>query len=146
MPSLFDSHEEFNEWFSKDIEGYAKKSSSQPSSLNEKQVQRLHMILKPFMLRRVKKDVESEMGRKEEKIISTPLSFKQNLMYTSIKGTFKNITSKSSSDAVLANYVMQLRKVCNHPELFEEQDVESPLHLQFTPIDYQYNDTEVFSF
>jgi chromatin-remodeling ATPase INO80 len=86
------------------------------------------------------------MGRKEEKIISTPLSFKQNLMYTSIKGTFKNITSKSSSDAVLANYVMQLRKVCNHPELFEEQDVESPLHLQFTPIDYQYNDTEVFSF
>ena len=27
MPSMFDSHEEFNEWFSKDIESHAEKKS-----------------------------------------------------------------------------------------------------------------------
>ena len=59
MPSLFDSHDEFSEWFSKDIEGNAEKGS-----MNEHQLRRLHMILKPFMLRRIKKNVQNELGDK----------------------------------------------------------------------------------
>src|SRR5690606_12540522 len=38
MPSLFDSHEEFNEWFSKDIESHAAKENV---SLDEQQLKRL---------------------------------------------------------------------------------------------------------
>lgn len=53
MPNLFDSHEQFQEWFSKDIEAH----SQDQKALNQHQIQRLHGILKPFMLRRVKKDV-----------------------------------------------------------------------------------------
>ena len=60
MPTMFDSHEEFNEWFSRDIESHAEKKSA----LDENQLSRLHMILKPFMLRRIKKDVEHEMAEK----------------------------------------------------------------------------------
>ena len=60
MPTMFDSHDEFNEWFSKDIESHAEKASG----IDENQLSRLHMILKPFMLRRVKKDVENELGDK----------------------------------------------------------------------------------
>lgn len=48
MPSLFDSHQEFNEWFSKDIESHAENKTA----IDEKHLSRLHMILKPFMLRR----------------------------------------------------------------------------------------------
>ena len=55
MPTLFDSHAEFNEWFSRDIENQAE---------SEHQLSRLHAILNPFMLRRVKKDVENEMAPK----------------------------------------------------------------------------------
>ena len=62
MPSLFDSHDEFSEWFSKDIESHAQSNTQ----LNEQQLRRLHMILKPFMLRRVKKHVQSELGEKIE--------------------------------------------------------------------------------
>ncbi|TSR99399.1 DNA helicase INO80 [Bagarius yarrelli] len=58
MPTLFDSHEEFNEWFSKDIESHAENKSA----IDENQLSRLHMILKPFMLRRIKKDVENELS------------------------------------------------------------------------------------
>ena len=61
MPSLFDSHDEFNEWFSKDIENAAENKGSR---LNEYQLRRLHMILKPFMLRRVKKHVQNELSDK----------------------------------------------------------------------------------
>ena len=61
MPSLFDSHDEFNEWFSKDIENAAE---SKGRGLSEHQLRRLHMILKPFMLRRVKKHVQNELSDK----------------------------------------------------------------------------------
>lgn len=60
MPTMFDSHEEFNEWFSRDIESHAEKRGG----LDENQLSRLHMILKPFMLRRIKRDVEHEMAEK----------------------------------------------------------------------------------
>ena len=62
MPSLFDSHDEFNEWFSKDIENAA--AENRGSKLNEHQLRRLHMILKPFMLRRVKRHVQNELSEK----------------------------------------------------------------------------------
>src|SRR6185312_4685420 len=62
MPNLFDSHEQFQEWFSKDIEAH----SQEKGELNHEQLDRLHKILKPFMLRRVKKDVENEIGQKTE--------------------------------------------------------------------------------
>jgi DNA helicase INO80 len=61
MPSLFDSHEEFSEWFSKDIENAA---GGNQGALKPEQLRRLHMILKPFMLRRVKKHVQKELGDK----------------------------------------------------------------------------------
>jgi chromatin-remodeling ATPase INO80 len=60
MPSLFDSHDEFNEWFSKDIESGGEKQGG----MSEHQLRRLHMILKPFMLRRIKKNVQNELGEK----------------------------------------------------------------------------------
>lgn len=66
MPSLFDSHDEFNEWFSKDIENVGDGKGG--SNLSEHQLRRLHMILKPFMLRRVKKHVQNELS---EKVCST---------------------------------------------------------------------------
>ena len=61
MPSLFDSHEEFSEWFSRDIENAAGEGNG---TLKPEQLRRLHMILKPFMLRRVKKHVQKELGDK----------------------------------------------------------------------------------
>ena len=67
MPTMFDSHEEFNEWFSRDIESHAEKKSA----LDESQLSRLHMILKPFMLRRIKRDVEHEMAEKVNKCSKT---------------------------------------------------------------------------
>lgn len=72
MPSLFDSHDEFNEWFSKDIENAAENKGSK---LNEHQLRRLHMILKPFMLRRVKKHVQNELSEKVSIHLSFPCSF-----------------------------------------------------------------------
>jgi SNF2 family DNA or RNA helicase len=121
MPNLFDSHEQFQEWFSKDIEAH----SQEKGELNQEQLKRLHKILKPFMLRRVKKDVENEIGPKVEVEILCEMTERQKVLYNSIKEKLSNISDLFSSvDSKvkvenLMNLVMQFRKVCNHPELFE---------------------------
>uniref|UniRef100_A0A087Y650 Chromatin-remodeling ATPase INO80 n=1 Tax=Poecilia formosa TaxID=48698 RepID=A0A087Y650_POEFO len=139
MPTLFDSHEEFNEWFSKDIESHAENKSA----IDENQLSRLHMILKPFMLRRIKKDVENELSDKIEILTYCQLTCRQRLLYQALRnkisiedllqssmGTSQQASSTTSS---LMNLVMQFRKVCNHPDLFERQETRSPFHMSVKP-------------
>ncbi|KAI4177743.1 MAG: hypothetical protein LQ343_000207 [Gyalolechia ehrenbergii] len=129
MPSLFDSHDEFSEWFSKDIESHAQSHTK----LNEEQLQRLHMILKPFMLRRVKKHVQKELGDKIEEDIYCDLTHRQRAYYGNLRSRIsimdlieKAAVGDDQDTATLMNLVMQFRKVCNHPDLFERADTSSP--------------------
>ena len=133
MPTLFDSHEEFGEWFSKDIESHV---TGEGEKLDQHQLSRLHMILKPFMLRRVKKDVENELGEKIEIDVPCVMSARQRRMYQGVRAkiSVSELLQKSSlmSDENvkhLMNLVMQFRKVCNHPELFERKEAEEPMRL-----------------
>lgn len=85
---------------------------------------RLHMILKPFMLRRIKKDVENELSDKIEVMVYCPLTTRQNLLYLALKQKIKiedllhysvgggdshNVDKNFTSN--LMNLVMQFRKV-----------------------------------
>ena len=74
MPSLFDSHDEFSEWFTKEADG----STENKGAMNEAQLRRLHMILKPFMLRRIKKNVQHELGDKVSFILFFRLRFEMS--------------------------------------------------------------------
>ncbi|KAJ2765548.1 putative DNA helicase ino80, partial [Coemansia nantahalensis] len=134
MPTLFDSHEEFSEWFSRDIEAHAENRAM----LNKHQLHRLHVILKPFMLRRIKSHVQHELGEKIEKLVECDLTKRQKDMYRglmskiSLAELLQSLQSNSSqggkddANENLMNLVMQFRKVCSHPELFERAEVDSP--------------------
>ncbi|RMZ83672.1 hypothetical protein DV738_g1011, partial [Chaetothyriales sp. CBS 135597] len=132
MPSLFDSHDEFSDWFSKDIENHAQSNTK----LNQDQLKRLHMILKPFMLRRVKAHVQKELGDKVEKDVFCDLTYRQRAYYANLRSKIsiidllEKVTQGDDQDAAtLMNLVMQFRKVCNHPDLFERADVSSPFSM-----------------
>ncbi|ROT35575.1 hypothetical protein SODALDRAFT_337521 [Sodiomyces alkalinus F11] len=134
MPSLFDSHDEFSEWFSKDIESHAQSNTK----LNEDQLKRLHMILKPFMLRRVKKHVQKELGDKIEKDVFCDLTYRQRAYYSNLRNQIsimdlieKATTGDDNDSGTLMNLVMQFRKVCNHPDLFERADTTSPFSFGY---------------
>ncbi|XP_031280967.1 chromatin-remodeling ATPase INO80 isoform X2 [Pistacia vera] len=137
MPTLFDSHEQFNEWFSKGIESHAEHGGT----LNEHQLNRLHAILKPFMLRRVKKDVITELTTKTEVTVNCKLSSRQQAFYQAIKnkislaGLFDGSRGHLNEKKImnLMNIVIQLRKVCNHPELFERNEGSSYLYFGEIP-------------
>ncbi|XP_069161570.1 chromatin-remodeling ATPase INO80 [Procambarus clarkii] len=135
MPTLFDSHLWFNEWFSKDIEGHVENKTH----VDEKHLNRLHMILKPFMLRRVKTEVENELTDKIEIMMYCPLTLRQKFLYSGLKNKISidellrssmgPSSQQSSVTSSLMNLVMQFRKVCNHPELLERREVRSPFTM-----------------
>ncbi|KAK5119990.1 hypothetical protein LTR85_007066 [Meristemomyces frigidus] len=134
MPSLFDSHDEFSEWFSKDIENHAQSNTK----LNEDQLRRLHMILKPFMLRRIKKHVQKELGDKIELDLFCDLTYRQRAYYTNLRNKIsildiieKAAVGDEQDTATLMNLVMQFRKVCNHPDLFERAAIWSPMSMSY---------------
>ncbi|KAL0245951.1 hypothetical protein GEMRC1_007167 [Eukaryota sp. GEM-RC1] len=91
----------------------------------EKAMSMMHAILSPFFLRRVKSDVE-DLPPKTETIVHVKLSGLQKEVY---KGVLKkdlpdiltsvDFASNNRNKIALLNVVMQLRKVCNHPYLFE---------------------------
>ena len=134
MPTLFDSHDEFSDWFSKDIESHAQSNTK----LNQDQLKRLHMILKPFMLRRVKAHVQKELGDKVEKDVFCELTYRQRAYYANLRSKIsimdlieKATLGNDEDSATLMNLVMQFRKVCNHPDLFERADTASPFSMSY---------------
>ncbi|KAI4192087.1 MAG: hypothetical protein LQ346_004496 [Caloplaca aetnensis] len=134
MPSLFDSHDEFSDWFSKDIESHAQSHTK----LNEEQLGRLHKILRPFMLRRVKKHVQKELGDKIEEDVYCNLTHRQRAYYGNLRSRIsimdlieKAAVGDDQDTATLMNLVMQFRKVCNHPDLFERAETRSPFSMTY---------------
>ena len=85
MPDIFDKLESFESWFDfsalKERHGYEQiLSEERRRSL----VSSLHAILKPFLLRRVKADVEHSLPKKREYILYAPLSQIQRELYQAI--------------------------------------------------------------
>lgn len=90
----------------------------------EEDVERLRLLLRPIMLRRMKDDVES-IPVKEETIVTIPLTMIQKGFYRAIlERNLEFLTAGGSSAPNLLNVMMELRKCCIHPYLIagaEEQ-------------------------
>ena len=73
MPLIFRSRKEFSYWFANPMTSMIEGGSDQ----NEDVVNRLHGIIRPFVLRRLKKDVETQLPGKFEHIVKCQLSRRQ---------------------------------------------------------------------
>ena len=85
LPTVFDKLSTFESWF--DFSGLKDKSSFEQLLSEERQqylVKSLHAVLKPFLLRRVKTDVESLMPKKREYVLYAPLTAMQRELYQAI--------------------------------------------------------------
>ncbi|MES1916637.1 MAG: hypothetical protein MHM6MM_008443, partial [Cercozoa sp. M6MM] len=126
MPEQFDSQLEFREWFSDPINcGLQNKAS-----LSKALVSRLHTVLRPFILRRLKKDVAKSLPPKTEKIVPCRLSLRQRRLYQDFMAagdTQKQLTQGGFLG--MLNVLMQLRKVCNHPNVFAGRPIVSPFDM-----------------
>ncbi|KAK9376288.1 SNF2 family N-terminal domain-containing protein [Lipomyces chichibuensis] len=92
-----------------------------PGANQEKYIRDLHERLKPFILRRLKKDVEKSLPSKSERILRVELSDMQTEYYKNIISrnyTALNAGATSGSQLSLLNIMMELKKASNHPYLF----------------------------
>ncbi|VDD91675.1 unnamed protein product [Enterobius vermicularis] len=94
----------------------------------EDQIQKLHSLLGPHMLRRLKADVLSGMPSKSELIVRVELSPMQKRYYKNIlTRNFEALNPKGGGTQVsLLNIIMDLKKCCNHPYLFPKASIEAP--------------------
>lgn len=132
MPHIFQSHQEFKDWFSNPITGMVEGQEK----VNKEVVDRLHNVLRPFILRRLKRDVEKQLPMKHEHVIYCRLSKRQRNLYEDfIASSETQATLASSNFFGMISVIMQLRKVCNHPDLFEGRPIVSSFDM--TGIDMQ---------
>ncbi|XP_008449672.2 protein CHROMATIN REMODELING 5 isoform X1 [Cucumis melo] len=94
------------------------------SSFDEIELANLHMELKPHILRRVIKDVEKSLPPKIERILRVEMSPLQKQYYKWIlERNFHDLNKGVRGNQVsLLNIVVELKKCCNHPFLFESAD------------------------
>ncbi|KAI9789158.1 MAG: hypothetical protein M1816_006290 [Peltula sp. TS41687] len=85
MPEIFDQLESFESWF--DFSALKEKEGHKEILVGERKnhiISSLHAILKPFLLRRVKADVETSLPKKREYILYAPLTGAQKELYRHI--------------------------------------------------------------
>ena len=73
MPHIFRDRKEFSYWFSNPMNQIIEGNVSR----NDDLISRLHGIIRPFVLRRLKNDVEKQMPGKHEHIVKCQLSRRQ---------------------------------------------------------------------
>lgn len=145
LPKIFNSVKSFEEWFNTP---FANTGAQDKLELNEEEtllvIRRLHKVLRPFLLRRLKKDVESELPDKVEKVVKCKMSGLQFQLYQQMKKhgilfdderqgyvtchirfTFNSDTNtygsrKQMGIKGLNNTIMQFRKICQHPFVFRQ--------------------------
>ena len=123
MPHVFESHRDFKEWFSNPMTGMVEGNME----YNNELVKRLHKVLRPFILRRLKSEVEKQLPKKYEHLVKCPLSKRQRYLYDDFMSRAKTKEILSSGNLLsVINVLMQLRKCCNHPNLFEPRPTISP--------------------
>ncbi|VDI33322.1 Hypothetical predicted protein [Mytilus galloprovincialis] len=88
-------------------------------------------VLRPFLLRRLKCDVEKQMPKKFEHVVMCHLSKRQRYLYEDFmsQGATRE-TLQSGHFMSVINVLMQLRKVCNHPSLFDPRPIISPFQAE----------------
>ena len=128
MPHVFTDRKQFSYWFSNPMDNIIEGNSKR----NDDLINRLHGIIRPFVLRRLKKDVETQLPGKFEHIVKCQLSRRQMFLYEEFmarSSTHKALQSGGNFMGMM-NVLMQLRKVCNHPDLFEPRSVTTPFVME----------------
>lgn len=123
LPTIFSNSETFEQWFNAPFQAACLGGSQE---LDEEEnllvISRLHQVLRPFMLRRLKTDVECQLPEKVEEVLKCEMSAWQKVMYRQMRTRLAIATRGTKTTKAFNNIVMQLKKVANHPYLFYTDD------------------------
>ncbi|MCJ1257166.1 swr1 complex component [Lignoscripta atroalba] len=114
----------FTSWFKKPVNQILEHGRDTMDDEAKELVRRLHGVLRPYLLRRLKADVEKQMPGKYEHVVYCKLSKRQRYLYDGFMSRAHTRETLASGNYLsIINCLMQLRKVCNHPDLFETRQI-----------------------
>uniref|UniRef100_A0A1J3DNP1 DNA helicase n=1 Tax=Noccaea caerulescens TaxID=107243 RepID=A0A1J3DNP1_NOCCA len=117
LPHIFNSVQNFEEWFNAPFADRANVSLTDEEELLI--IHRLHHVIRPFILRRKKDEVEKFLPGKTQVILKCDMSAWQKVYYKQVTDMGRvGLQTGSGKSKSLQNLTMQLRKCCNHPYLF----------------------------
>ncbi|KAH7134078.1 SNF2 family N-terminal domain-containing protein [Dactylonectria macrodidyma] len=123
--------QEFHDWFHKPESQILESGREQMDDEARAIISKLHKVLRPYLLRRLKADVEKQMPGKYEHVEFCRLSKRQRELYDGFLGrTDTRATLASGNYLSIINCLMQLRKVCNHPDLFVDRPIMTSFRIQ----------------
>ncbi|TVY40978.1 Helicase [Lachnellula occidentalis] len=133
--SGFANLREFQEWFKKPSEQILEHGRDQMDSEAKGIISKLHQVLRPYLLRRLKADVEKQMPAKYEHVEFCRLSKRQRELYDSFLSREDTRGTLASGNYLsIINCLMQLRKVCNHPDLFLDRPIMTSFPMEKSAI------------
>nr|AAP92713.1 Swi2/Snf2-related protein DDM1 [Arabidopsis arenosa] len=127
LPDIFTSHDEFESWFDFSEKNKNEATKEEEEKRRARVVSKLHGILRPFILRRMKCDVELSLPRKKEIIMYATMTdhqkkFQDHLVNHTLEAHLgENAIRGQGWKGKLNNLMIQLRKNCNHPDLLQGQ-------------------------
>ncbi|KAJ5895533.1 hypothetical protein N7495_007224 [Penicillium taxi] len=117
---------DFSEWFRRPVEQILEHGRETMDDEAKKVVTKLHTVLRPYILRRLKADVEKQMPGKYEHVVYCRLSKRQRYLYDGFMSMAQTKETLASGNFLsIIHCLMQLRKVCNHPDLFETRPIST---------------------
>ncbi|CZT49906.1 probable SWR1-DEAH-box protein, putative RNA helicase [Rhynchosporium secalis] len=122
---------EFQDWFKKPSEQILEHGREQMDDESKGIITKLHRLLRPYLLRRLKADVEKQMPAKYEHVEFCRLSKRQRELYDGFlsRGDTRDTLAGGNYLSII-NCLMQLRKVCNHPDLFVERAIMTSFPME----------------
>ncbi|BDA48761.1 probable global transcription activator SNF2L1 [Coccomyxa sp. Obi] len=135
LPDVFKSLADFESWF--DFSGVGEAGADELIVAQEQRnrvVSKLHNLLRPFLLRRLKSDVESSLPSKAEIVLYAHMTADQKRLNQQLKDRTVNEAmakvengQRGAAISRLNNVLMQMRKNCNHPDLITSALDPSPM-------------------
>ncbi|TQS38377.1 hypothetical protein Golomagni_01116 [Golovinomyces magnicellulatus] len=133
---------EFQDWFKKPSEQILEHGREKMDNESWGIITKLHQLLRPYLLRRLKADVEKQLPAKYEHVEFCRLSKRQRELYDGFlnrEDTRETLASGNTFSVI--NCLMQLRKVCNHPDLFIDRPISTSLPMEKSVVaDYEIKD------
>ncbi|CDK24981.1 unnamed protein product [Kuraishia capsulata CBS 1993] len=137
MPDGFANLMDFQQWFGRPVDKIIQAAGGVDGADEETKatVSKLHQVLRPYLLRRLKADVEKQMPAKYEHIVYCRLSKRQRFLYDDFMSRAQTRETLASGNFLsIINCLMQLRKVCNHPDLFEVRPILTSFAMEKSAI------------
>jgi superfamily II DNA or RNA helicase len=95
---------------------------------DEDKARKLQALIKPFVLRRTKEQVATELPPKTETLLYCKMSEEQSSVYEKVKSEYRNELLKSLEDGTYAKTQIQvlqglikLRQIANHPSMIDSE-------------------------